>query len=167
MLGSPRLYKSFAKRLGVFVFALGLLPSAAYAVTAQESELPPAQEARYRAMINELRCLVCMNQTIADSNAELAQDLRGQVHDRIEAGESDDQIRDYVTQRYGDFVLYKPPLNAVTFVLWLGPFLLVLITAVLVFFRLRRKPIKGGDIATKQVNADQARLKKILEDENS
>ena len=74
----------------------------------------------------KLRCLVCQNQTIAESNAELAQDLRRQVHEQIAAGKSDDQIVDYMVARYGDFVLYQPPVKPTTWLLWAGPALLLL-----------------------------------------
>jgi len=82
-------------------------------------------EARMKALAEELRCLVCQNQTIADSNAPLAQDLRGQIREQISQGRNDDQIRTYMVERYGDFVLYRPPFKATTALLWLGPFLLI------------------------------------------
>jgi cytochrome c-type biogenesis protein CcmH len=84
-----------------------------------------ADDARYRHLISELRCLVCQNQTIADSNAALALDLRNQIRAQIAAGRSDEQIRAYMVERYGDFVLYRPPFKASTVVLWLGPGLLL------------------------------------------
>jgi cytochrome c-type biogenesis protein CcmH len=74
----------------------------------------------------KLRCLVCQNQSIAESNAELAQDLRRQIHEQIAAGKSDDEIVDYMVVRYGDFVLYQPPVKATTVLLWAGPALLLL-----------------------------------------
>ena len=90
----------------------------------------PALEARMLAITSELRCLVCQNQTIADSHADLAVDLRQQVRELIGQGCSDDQIRRYMTDRYGDFVLYRPPLKPTTWALWLGPALLLLVAAV-------------------------------------
>ncbi|MEM6638854.1 MAG: cytochrome c-type biogenesis protein [Pseudomonadota bacterium] len=81
----------------------------------------PGLRARYEVLIEELRCLVCQNQTIADSNAELAVDLRTQVRKMLVAGRSDDDIRDYMTDRYGDFVLYRPPLKRRTVALWFAP----------------------------------------------
>jgi cytochrome c-type biogenesis protein CcmH len=87
----------------------------------------PDQDARYRALIEEIRCLVCQNQTLADSNAPLAVDLREQVRAMVEQGASDDEIIAYLTARYGDFVLYRPPFNAVTALLWLSPLLFLLI----------------------------------------
>jgi cytochrome c-type biogenesis protein CcmH len=81
------------------------------------------QEQRYRALISELRCLVCQNQTIADSNADLAKDLRRQIREMIGRGDSDQTIIDFMVARYGDFVLYRPPFKAITALLWVGPFL--------------------------------------------
>lgn len=140
--------------------AMLLLSVAASALTPQESTLPPEQEARYRTLIHEMRCLVCQNQTIADSNAELAADLRKQVHERIVAGESDADIRRYVTDRYGDFVLYKPPLSPRTLLLWIGPFVVV-IGALLIVLRLllRRRAVAPP------VVADAAELRKLLDEE--
>ena len=88
--------------------------------------LDAQQEARYQALIAELRCLVCQNQTIAESSAPLAVDLRNQVKTQIIAGRSQAEIVGYLTERYGDFVLYRPPFKASTALLWLGPFLLLL-----------------------------------------
>ncbi|MEK6805343.1 MAG: cytochrome c-type biogenesis protein [Pseudomonadota bacterium] len=101
--------------------------------------LSEPQEARYQAWINQLRCLVCQNQTIADSNAPLAADLREQVRSQIEAGRSDDEIRSYVTARYGDFVLYNPPLKSSTGMLWIAPFVLLVLALGFVLRRLLRR----------------------------
>lgn len=99
----------------------------------------PEQQARYEVLINELRCLVCQNQTIADSNAELALDLRDKVAELIREGRSDAEIIEYVTARYGDFVLYRPPVQSNTLLLWLGPFLLLAIAGVVLIFTVRRR----------------------------
>jgi cytochrome c-type biogenesis protein CcmH len=85
-----------------------------------------AQQARYEALTHELRCLVCQNQSVADSNAELAADLRRQVREMIAAGQTDQQIKLFMTERYGDFVLYQPPWSARTSLLWAAPLLLLL-----------------------------------------
>jgi len=90
------------------------------------------QEKRYQSMIAELRCLVCQNQNLADSNADLAKDLRAQTHAMIIAGKADADIVDYMVERYWDFVLYRPPFKASTWLLWVGPFLILLI-ALIVF----------------------------------
>lgn len=99
----------------------------------------PEKQQRYEQLINELRCLVCQNQTIADSNAELALDLRNKVAEQLAAGSSDEEIINYLTARYGDFVLYRPPIQSNTMLLWAGPFLLLGIGGVLLFFTLRRR----------------------------
>jgi cytochrome c-type biogenesis protein CcmH len=96
------------------------------------------QEARYHALIAELRCLVCQNQTIAESNAPLASDLREQVRLQMAAGRSDAEIIDFVTARYGDFVLYRPPFKARTWLLWLGPFALLALVAAIAAAFVRR-----------------------------
>jgi len=96
------------------------------AAPAQTPALDAGQEARYHQLVNELRCLVCQNQTIAESNAPLAVDLRGQVSKQLIEGKSNAEITAYLTDRYGDFVLYRPPLKASTVMLWAGPFLLLL-----------------------------------------
>jgi cytochrome c-type biogenesis protein CcmH len=116
-----------------------LLSGAALAQSAEVERPDPATEARMKALAEELRCLVCQNQTIADSSAPLALDLRNQIRGQIAAGRSDDQIRDYMVQRYGDFVLYKPPFKATTAVLWLGPFVLVVLGAFLFLGIVRRR----------------------------
>jgi cytochrome c-type biogenesis protein CcmH len=105
-----------------------ILLAFASAALGQASEIAhpdPAIEKRLKALAEELRCLVCQNQTIADSSAPLAVDLRNQIRNQMGQGRSDDQIRDYMVERYGDFVLYRPPFHAVTALLWLGPPLLI------------------------------------------
>ena len=109
---------------------------------AEEVAKPDARtEQRLKELAEELRCLVCQNQTIADSNAPLALDLRNQIRTQIGQGKSDEQIRDYMVERYGDFVLYKPPFKASTLVLWLGP-LMLLVAGAGVFWTVvvRRRP---------------------------
>lgn len=99
----------------------------------------PEYKERYYALINQLRCLVCQNQTIAESNAELAVDLRRRVHEMIEQGETDEGIIDFMASRYGDFVLYNPPLKPSTMLLWFAPFIVIGIGSVmLVLFIVRR-----------------------------
>jgi cytochrome c-type biogenesis protein CcmH len=100
------------------------LPLWAIAADAAPAADDPVLEARVLAIAGELRCLVCQNQTIADSHADLAQDLRRQVREMIVQGKTDREIIDYMTARYGDFVLYRPPLKATTALLWFGPALL-------------------------------------------
>jgi len=100
----------------------------------------PALDRRVTELGNELRCLVCQNQTIADSNAPLAVDLRNQIREQLASGKSERDVKEYMVARYGDFVLYRPPFNAATALLWAGPFLLLLGGFFLLFRRLRRKP---------------------------
>jgi cytochrome c-type biogenesis protein CcmH len=99
----------------------------------------PVLEARMLRIAEELRCLVCQNQTIADSNAELAQDLREQVRQQLQQGRSDDEILRYMTDRYGDFVLYRPPVKATTLLLWAGPGVLLVGGLLTLFIVLRRR----------------------------
>lgn len=95
-------------------------------------------ERRYKAMVEELRCLVCQNQTIAASDADLAKDLRDRVYAMIDAGRSDQEIVDYMVQRYGEFVLYRPPLSINTILLWAGPFALGVVALGMLIRRVRR-----------------------------
>ena len=107
---------------------LGGLLAVAGVASAIDTEKPltdPAQQARYEAITRELRCLVCQNEAIADSNATLARDLRREVRKMIEEGSTDDEIRDFMIARYGDFVLYKPRMTPVNYLLWAAPLLLL------------------------------------------
>jgi cytochrome c-type biogenesis protein CcmH len=119
--------------------------AAAVAKEAAPASADPALEARVQRLAAELRCLVCQNQTIADSNAELAVDLRNQVREMLRQGRSDAEIRDYMTARYGDFVLYKPPLKPATTLLWFGPALLLAGGAGTLLLILRRRSRMGAE----------------------
>ena len=99
----------------------------------------PAQEERYNNLIKELRCLVCQNQTLADSDADLAKDLRGKAYEMVRAGGTDQDIVDYMVDRYGEFVLYRPTLNASTILLWVGPFVILVVCLVLLVRIARRR----------------------------
>ncbi len=92
------------------------------------------QEAQFNHLLKEFRCLVCQNQDLADSNAALAKDLRVQIHHLVQTGKSDGQIHDYLRARYGDFILFKPPVKGLTILLWFGPFLF-LILGFIIFWR--------------------------------
>lgn len=105
-----------------------------------------AEEVRFQTLTRELRCLVCQNENLADSHAPLAQDLRQQVFEQMQSGKSDDQIKVWLTDRYSDFVLYDPPLRGGTLLLWFGPFLVLLIGAVVVV-KIVRKRSRGLDRA--------------------
>ncbi len=128
--------------------ALALLAHAAGAIDTEAAFPDPALQARYEHLTNELRCLVCQNQTIADSNASLAGDLRREVKEMIGRGDSDAQIKAFLTARYGDFVLYDPPLSARTMLLWAAPGLLVLLTVGIVVrtvIRRSRQPFEDDE----------------------
>lgn len=125
--------------------ALLAFASLAWAQSAAPTSTDSPVEVRLKALAEELRCLVCQNQTIADSNAPLAQDLRGQIREQISQGRNDDQIRAYMVERYGDFVLYRPPFKATTALLWLGPLLLIgLGGAIFVAMVRRRRAVAAG-----------------------
>lgn len=113
------------RHLAALALAATLAVPTAFAVDVEGGPADPALRARYEAINRELRCLVCQNQTIADSDADLAKDLRHEVRNMLEAGRSDAEIRSFMTDRYGDFVLYKPPVNARTWLLWAAPVLLL------------------------------------------
>jgi len=98
-----------------------------------------AQEARYNDLTLELRCLVCQNQNLADSDAPLAQDLRREIYDMMMAGQTDDQIKSFMVERYGDFVLYRPPMQGNTLALWALPAVLLVFGAVVVGFTVRNR----------------------------
>ena len=119
--------------LSVLVFSI-FTP---FGVNAQTNNVQTEQ--RIRQLEEKLRCLVCQNQTLADSSAELAGDLRRQVREQVAAGRSDEQVIDYLVQRYGDFVRYDPPFKAVTLLLWIGPFVLLAAAALVLLATLRRR----------------------------
>jgi len=106
----------------------------------------PASEARLKHLAVELRCLVCQNQTLADSNAPLAEDLRREVREMIAKNMSDQEIIEFLTARYGDFVLYRPPVKSTTALLWVGPFILLAIGATALIITLRRRAGKVVDV---------------------
>jgi cytochrome c-type biogenesis protein CcmH len=119
---------------------------------------------RYKVLIYELRCLVCQNQNLADSNAELAGDLRREVHRLILEGKSSQDVIDFMVARYGDFVLYRPPLKAKTLLLWGGPFVLGLGALALLLVQLRRRRAEDAG-ATPLSDEERARLRALLKQE--
>jgi cytochrome c-type biogenesis protein CcmH len=123
-------------------FILALAASTSLNVYADEAKpvaADPVLEQRVHAITEELRCLVCQNQTIADSHADLAIDLKNQVREKLAQGMSDKDIIDYMVQRYGDFVLYRPPVKSTTWLLWFGPFLLLIGGLVFLAWKLSRR----------------------------
>jgi cytochrome c-type biogenesis protein CcmH len=122
-----------------------LVSGPAWAGEARPLGEDPAVEARLKHLAIELRCLVCQNQTLADSNAPLAEDLRREVREMIVKNMSDKEIIDFLVERYGDFVLYRPPLKASTTLLWVGPFVLLIVGATVLVITLRRRARKVVD----------------------
>ncbi len=142
----------------------------ACAVTLAFAQSPDAAlDARLKRLESELRCLVCQNQTLADSDASLAGDLRREVRELAAAGKSDAQIKDYLVARYGDFVLYDPPVKATTWLLWFGPLLLLAGGAAIWLAVVRRRRTMRADAATSEGQAlrDEtiARAKQMLYEE--
>ena len=142
------------------VLFLVLAASPAFAVNPDEVLDDPALEARARALSAELRCMVCQNQSIDDSNAELARDLRLLVRERLKNGDSDDAVIDYVVSRYGEFVLLKPRLRGETLLLWGAPALIFLAGAVAMVLFVRRRA--GASTGTPLSDAEKAELDRIM-----
>jgi cytochrome c-type biogenesis protein CcmH len=130
------------------------------AANVEPTMLDPVAQKRLVDLSAQLRCLVCQNQSIAESNAELAVDLRNQINEQIKAGKSDSEIVDFMVTRYGDFVLYRPPFKATTALLWIGPIALLLL-AILAFYRTlvaRRKRIEDRPLT----DAERAEAERLL-----
>jgi cytochrome c-type biogenesis protein CcmH len=137
------------------VLAMTLAPTAAVAA-AGESDAA----ARLRQLDESFRCVVCQNQSLADSNAELAADLRAQIRQQVRNGATDEQIRAYMVRRYGDFVLYRPPMKPVTWALWFGPFVLLVAGAVALWRSIaRRREFNASELDT----ADEARADAVCD----
>ena len=142
------------KRLQLFAGIVGLL--IAFSTPAKVEVLSfdtPEHEERYNKLIAELRCLVCQNQNLADSNAELAVDLRRKTYEMVSKDKSEKEIAAYMVDRYGEFVLYRPPLDSNTLLLWTGPFIILLIGVSLLIRTIRRRRAEQG------INVDDATLK--------
>ncbi|MBS0248091.1 MAG: cytochrome c-type biogenesis protein CcmH [Proteobacteria bacterium] len=150
----------------VAVLSCLLLPGAALAVKPDEILKDPVLEARARALSQELRCMVCQNQSIDDSDAPLARDLRLLVRDRLEKGDSDKQVLDFLVARYGNFVLLKPPVEPATLLLWgLSPLVLVIGIGALVVVARRRRSIALG---VEGLSAEeQRRLDRLVHDDSA
>ena len=140
-------------------FLLLLAPGLAGAVEPSERLADPALEARARALSQTLRCLVCQNESIDESDASLAHDIRILLRERLRAGDSDAAARQYIVARYGDFVLLKPPLETATLALWFGPALVFVIGALGLVLYLRRRPRQDEPPLTE---AERQRLARIL-----
>ena len=143
------------------------LSAPAFAVQPDEVLKDPAMEARAREISKELRCLVCQNQSIDDSNAPLARDLRVLVRERLVAGDDDSGVLGYITARYGDYVLLRPPFKASTYVLWIGPVVVLLLGALgaALFLRGRNRPVTAGDTEAPLTPEERKRLDKLLRED--
>ena len=152
-----------------FILALLFVPMillSASAVFLEERLDDPEQEARARDISADIRCLVCQNQSILDSNADLAKDLRQIVRERVALGESDDKVREFLVTRYGDWVLLDPPFKLSTLFLWLGPVLIFIIGAIAAFMFLRGRNRRPDAEDTSELTAEEeAELKTLLDSE--
>lgn len=156
----------FAATLGTVAAPPVAAQSAPSAPAAAAQDLPAAHAERFKKLAEELRCLVCQNQSLADSNADLAVDLRREVETMMTQGKSDAEIKDFLVVRYGDFVLYRPPVKSSTAMLWFGPFLLLLIGAiawVVVQRRSRARPAAAAG-ADGPAEPDRERARRLLGD---
>lgn len=136
------------------------LSTLAHAKEAAPLANDPVIEARMEKLAKELRCLVCQNETLADSQADLAADLRREIREKMREGMSDAQIKSYLTARYGDFVLYRPPVKSTTWLLWFGPFLLLVggLLGLIYFLKRRRKSLPDEALSADE----EARVKSLL-----
>ncbi len=146
----------------ILMLLLCLSPLAA-AIDSRQFANPEQQQA-YEQLTAELRCLVCQNQTIADSNAELAADLRRQVQEMLEQGKSRDDIVKFMTDRYGDFVLYKPPFKLKTGLLWVGPAAFLLLGLVAIVLVIRHKKTAVTDTTTGTTPEKLAKIRRLLDE---
>jgi cytochrome c-type biogenesis protein CcmH len=157
------------RRCGLFrlvrvalLFALLLAPSVSFAVSPDEMLRDPKLEARARNLSAQLRCMVCQNESIDESEASLARDIRLLVREKITAGDSDEAIRTFLVKRYGDFILLRPPLKIETLALWGAPLLLLFAGGATIFFATRRKTLAATPSLTE---AEAARLAALISDE--
>jgi cytochrome c-type biogenesis protein CcmH len=154
--------KGWGAGIAAVVVALMLGLSHAYAVLPAERLADPALEARARVLSQELRCLVCQNQSIDDSNADLAHDLRVLVRERLAAGDSDAEVLRYLTSRYGDYVLLKPPVKPATWLLWFGPPGLLVAGGLALLLAQRRRRAALATAPLPLSAAEQQRLERLL-----
>ena len=122
----------------------------------------PTAKIRYQALVKELRCPKCQNQNLADSNSQIAVDLRDQVYTMINQGQADSEIVSFMVERYGDFVLYRPQVSSLTYILWYGPFILLVLGGLVMFLVLRKKPEQNQQLAL--TSEQQEKLQQFLKD---
>jgi len=152
------------KYVGLAAIIALALSSPATAVQPDEVLDDPQLESRARELSKDLRCLVCQNQSIDDSDAELARDLRVLVRERLVKGDTDDQVMSFITDRYGDYVLLRPPVNMETALLWVGPFAIVLIAGATVAVWMRRRQTRPAGSSGHGLSAEeQTRLAKLID----
>jgi cytochrome c-type biogenesis protein CcmH len=154
------------KWLAVVASLLAWLGSTPVEAAAMEPAVfaSPEQQERYRDLLAELRCLVCQNQSLADSDAPLADDLRREVHKQLNAGASDQQVLEFMVARYGDFVLYRPPMKAITWPLWAGPFVLGMVGIALLMVTIRRRRSETTAVLEE---SERTRMQQLLERDHS
>ena len=140
-----------------FISLLICTSALAQTKVAPNTSADPALEARMMVIAEELRCLVCQNETIAASSADLAVDLKNQIRIKLNEGQSQKQILDFMVQRYGDFVLYRPPLKTTTVLLWVGPFVLLAIAVMMLVLNVRRRRLAALPVALSDADAAKAR----------
>lgn len=147
----------------VLIFAFVFFVLHASVCIAQVISVAPEYEDRYEHLLSELRCLVCQNQTVAESPADLSNDLRVEVKEMLERGASDKEILTFMSDRYGDFVLYNPPVKPRTFLLWVGPFLLLFGGVIFALMLVKRR---SKNVVDKELDDhEKQRLKNLLDDE--
>lgn len=154
------------KLFSCLIFLLGLLSGPVFATATNEAAVAedPVAEKRLQELSKELRCLVCQNETIAGSNAELAVDLRREIRGMIRDGRSDNEILDFMVSRYGDFVLYRPPVKGITILLWAGPIALLLIGLLVMRSYLKRRNSRvasNSPLSAEETRRAEALLKEI------
>jgi len=144
----------------LLILLVCLLPVFSYAGQATDMAADPVLEKRMIGLAENLRCLVCQNESLASSHAELAEDLRREVREQMKKGMNDQEIIDYLVSRYGDFVLYDPPVKSYTLVLWFGPFVLLLLGGGVLLYQLRKR--KSQIVETELSDADAQRAAALL-----
>lgn len=149
--------KSSISHLAVLLVLLG--SAAAHANLESFDFSGRVSEQRYRALIEQLRCLVCQNESLEASNAELAGDLREEIYEMMAKGQSDQEVIDFLIARYGDFVLYNPPLRPSTYFLWFGPFALLILAGFALYRSVHRRSLS---VETQLTEAEQARVNQVL-----
>lgn len=160
--GNDTPYQGFCIPLLLLLLSLAAAPAPA-AVTLESFTFPtPAEQEHFKALIGQLRCLVCQNETLADSDADLAHDLRAEVYEMMKSGKSDQEVIDFLVNRYGDFVLYNPPVKPSTYLIWYGPFVLLAIAALLLMRAVgRQRQVQDSPITEE----DRKRLERMLGDD--